>query len=95
VSASGAWDATQQKAVLTWTASPDADLDHYSIRTAPGSRYRASEESVIGSAPVGTTTFATDVGLTAPEASAVFKVYVAVRTGNEKGSNVVKVTRPA
>lgn len=35
VTLTGTWDATRQKAVLTWTASDNADLAHYSLRTAP------------------------------------------------------------
>ena len=33
-------------------------------------------------------------GPAAPGASAVFKVYVVLTTGNEKGSNVVRIVRP-
>jgi hypothetical protein len=29
----------------------------------------------------------------APGATAIFKVYVVLTTGNEKGSNVVKITK--
>lgn len=49
---------------------------------------------MVTSIPAGTLTHATDAGLTIPGSSAVFKVYVVLATGNEKGSNAVTVARP-
>jgi len=34
------------------------------------------------------------VFIASPGASALFKVYVTLSTGNEKGSNVSRITRP-
>lgn len=95
VALTGVWDDTTAQAVLTWTASENPNLDHYSLRTAPGPRYRAADETVLTSIPAQTLTIATTAGLSAPHSSAVFKVYVVLTTGNEKGSNAVTVTRPA
>jgi hypothetical protein len=95
VAVSGLWNAATLMGDLTWTPSAEADLDFYSVRTAPGPTYKNDEESVVASVPAGTTTFSTAVGLAAPGASALFKVYVVVTTGNERGSAVVKITRPA
>ena len=94
VQLSASWDAAESKARLVWSASLDAALDFYSIRYHPGPKYKAAEEQVVGSAPVGTLEFLTDFGLPAQGSVAWFKVYVVTTTGNEKGSNAVKVVRP-
>ena len=94
VSASGMWNAADTIGVLSWTASTNPHLDHYSVRTSPGPKYSTAEESVVDEVLPGTLTLSTLEGLAAPGASAVFKVYVVLTTGNEKGSNVVRITRP-
>jgi hypothetical protein len=82
------------EADLTCTPSTNAHLDHYSARTAPGPTYRAADESVVAEVDKTETTYATDEGLVAPGAKALFKIYVVLTTANEKGSNTVSVTRP-
>lgn len=94
VVASGAWNEARGRAELTWTASSDANLDHYSIRTSAGPSYKVRDERALGTVPAGTETFSTADGLAAPGAEAMFKVYVVTGSLNEKGSNTVKVTRP-
>ena len=94
VAAGGLWSVADVTGVLNWTASTNPHLDHYSVRTSPGPRYSTDEESVVADLPTGTLTFSTLEGLAAPGAAAVFKVYVVLTTGNEKGSNVVRITRP-
>lgn len=94
VNLSGVWNGTTLMADLSWTASPNPNLDHYSVRTAPGPTYHTADESVVAEVPAGTTTFSTNEGLVAPGATALFKVYVVLTTANEKGSNTVGVTRP-
>ena len=42
----------------------------------------------------GTLTITTDEGLLTPGATMRFKLYVVLNTGNERGSNVVEITRP-
>ena len=79
---------------LQWSASPNPDLDHYSIRTAPGPTYKAADESVVDDVPSNQTDFSTNAGLLAPGATALFRVYVVLTTANEKGSNTVSVTHP-
>lgn len=95
VALSGAWNAAQTAAVLTWTASDNENLSGYSVRYHPGPTYKAAEEQAISGGTVGptVTTLQTPVGLAAPGSVAHFKVYVLTSTGNEKGSNSVKVTR--
>ena len=95
VNATGVWDAAAVKAKITWEASTAADLDHYEIRWSPGSTYSTDDESTLGSvAKDATREFLSAQGLGAPGAVSVFRVYVVTETGNEKGSNTVKITRP-
>lgn len=96
VAASGMWDADLVKGVITWEPSANPDLAQYEIRHSPGSSYNSNDETVIGNiAPAAPRRFETLTGLVAPGAEAVFKVYVVLTTGNERGSATVKITRPA
>jgi hypothetical protein len=94
VNATGQWNAAAGAAELQWSAADDAQLLYYSVRMCPGTTYRASEEQVVGTVQPGTLSFSTSSGLVAPGLKAAFKVYVVRSTGNEKGSNAVKVARP-
>lgn len=93
VNLSGVWVTLTSEAQLTWSASDNPDLDHYSVRYHPGPRYKAAEEQSVDVVPAGIETFATDYGLAAPGSISWYKVYVVTSTGNEKGSNAVKVIR--
>jgi len=94
VNLSAVWNAGTDMADLTWSASDNPDLDHYAIRYHPGPKYKAAEEQAVDTVAAGTTTLATDYGLAASGSMSLFKVYVVTSTGNEKGSNSVKVIRP-
>ena len=92
VGVSGGWNPATQKGVLTWIASPNPNVASYSVRTAPAP-YKADEETAIGSVAPNVTTFSTDVGLAAPGSVAQFRVYVVLKSENERGSATVKITR--
>ena len=95
VTATGSWDAQQQKAKITWPASTEAALDYYEVRGVPGDDYTLDDESVLANIDGGSPLeFYTDFALGQQGAKAGFKVYVVLNTGNEKGSNTVYVTRP-
>lgn len=95
INLSGLWDAAQDKARLTYTASTDPNLSEYELRAVlGGSRYDTDAEVVVASNPPGTLEFLTDAGLVASGSVTYFKVYVLTATGNEKGSRSVKITRP-
>ncbi len=79
---------------MTWTPSTNPNLYHYSVRTSPGPKYKAADESVVAEGAKTDTSFSTDEGLVSPGATALFRVYVVLTTANEKGSNTVSVTRP-
>lgn len=94
VNLSGNWNAGTTLADLLWSASLDPDLDHYALRYHPGPRYKAADEQPVALIPAGTEAISTLFGLFAPGSVAWYKIYVVLTTGNEKGSNAVKVTRP-
>ncbi|MBC8064508.1 MAG: hypothetical protein H7Y17_06745 [Chlorobia bacterium] len=91
---SGAWNALNEKADLSWTASVDPDLASYSVRRSGATPYDASTETAVESVLPGTLAISTDDGLSAPGSTMGFKVYVVLSTGNERGSNAVSVSRP-
>jgi len=88
---SGTWNGS--KAELTWTASGDADLDHYAVRRSPSNPYSTATESHVANLPIGTLAHETVDGLEDP-GTMRFKVYVVLTTGNERGSNAVEVENP-
>lgn len=95
VQAHAIWDAPAEKAKLSWAESTDPALKEYEIRAVPGDAYEADDEAVIGNVPAGAPReFATDFGLTTPGMTSSFKVYVMLKTGNERGSEPVAVLRP-
>ena len=51
-------------------------------------------EQVAGMVQPGTLHFETESGLVSAGLKAVFKVFVVLTTGNERGSNAVKIERP-
>ena len=94
VSLAGTWDVPGDTGRLDWSASTRPDLDHYAIRYHPGPRYKADEEQAVTTVAPGILTLDTLFGLPASGSVAWFKVYVVTTTGNEKGSNAVKIVRP-
>ena len=94
VNVSAVWDASVSKARITYTASEDLALDHYELRACFGAKYKTADEQVLASNPPGVLEFLNDDGLVASGSKVLYKVYVIVDTGNEKGSKVVNVVRP-
>ena len=94
VNAVGEWDVPAGLAKLEWSASDEPALAHYSIRYCAGNSYRSEHEQVAGLALPGVLQFETGAGLVAPGLTAVFKVFVVLNTGNERGSNGVRIERP-
>ena len=96
VEVSAVWDPVLGKAVITFGASEAKTLDRYALRACFGPRYRAADEQAVASlsAVALPRRFETDAGLVAPGDKVFFKVYVVLKTGNEKGSHSVSVVRP-
>ena len=96
VNISAVWNAGISKAVVTYTASTDPQLQEYELRASfGGTKYNVDTASVIDSHLAGNLTpFQTDDGLVASGSKVFYKVFVILTTGNEKGSRTVSVTRP-
>lgn len=96
VNASGVWVPVDTMGRITWTASDNANLQRYDVRYSPGTEYSTEDEVTLSSVPAaGPLTYDTLEGLTQPGTTALFRVYVVLTTGNEKGSATVIISRPA
>jgi hypothetical protein len=94
VLANGAWNAPTSQGKLTWDESTSPDLDEYEVRWSPGPDYDADTEVTIANIPkTAPREYFTTQGLLAIGDESNFKVYVKTLTGNERGSNTVKITR--
>lgn len=91
---SGVWNPVTNKADLTWVDVNIPNLDYWSIRAHPGPKWRNDEAETIAQVFPPALTYSTDHGLVAPGSSVLLAVFTVNTTGNEKRSNVVKVTRP-
>lgn len=96
VNVSAVWNAGLAKAVITYTASADPDLQEYELRgSIGGTRYDTDSAVVLGSHLAGDLTpFQSDTGLGVSGAKVFYKVYVVLTTGRERGSKAVSVVRP-
>lgn len=95
VTAAGAWDAEAGAARLSWEASAEAQLSHYEVRMCPGADYTTEEETVLGRVkPEGERLWLSPIGLEVPGAEAAYRIYVVLETGNERGSETLRVVRP-
>lgn len=94
VLANGTWNVPTTQGKLTWAASTDPNLDQYEVRWSPGATYDSSLEVVLASiAKTAPREYFTTQGLLAIGDVSNFKIYVLTTTGNERGSNTVKITR--
>ena len=94
VIANGLWNIPTTQGKLTWDASTAPDLDEYEVRWSPGLTYNSANEVVLANiAKDAPREFFTTQGLGAIDDESVFKIYVKTTTGNERGSNTVKIKR--
>lgn len=96
VTINAVWNAAISKAVITYSASTNAQLQEYELRASfGGTKYNSDTATVLDSHLAGNLTpFETASGLVAPGSKVFYKVFVITTTGNEKGSNTASVTRP-
>lgn len=94
VELSGEWDTMRAAAVLSWTPAPQDTHERFEVRFCSGTKYRESEEQVVGSVLKGVLSVITDYGLATPGAEGWFRVYNITTDGEEMGSNSIKVVRP-
>lgn len=95
VAAVAVWDGAEEKAKITWGESSEPTLKEYEVRGVPGEEYEAEDEVVLGSIlPGQPRELLTGFALGTPGVTVGYKVYVVLKTGNERGSEGVFVTRP-
>lgn len=98
VNLSVVYDGATNMATFGWTQSDNAHFDHYSVRYCIGDKWDDDlEETLATIDAIATLTDIADLKtiLTLPGAALVAKIFVVTNTDNEKGSNAVKVKRPA
>jgi hypothetical protein len=88
------WDVSKSWAEFNWTASADPDIANYVLRRSGSNPYSGATEQHVATIDPGELTITTDEGLLTPGGTMRFKIYVVLSTGNERGSNVVEITRP-
>jgi hypothetical protein len=94
VLANGTWNVPTTQGKLTWDESSAPDLAEYEVRWSPGPTYDVDTEVVIANiAKDAPREYFTTQGLLAIGDVSNFKIYVKTTTGNERGSNTVKITR--
>ena len=94
VNMGAAWNPATGKADIVWTLSSDPNLQQYQVRACDPPKYKGADEEIVEAVLPPDNSLQTDFGLLVSGASKIFAVYVMTTTGNEKRSNVVKVTRP-
>lgn len=93
VEAAGGW--TGSAARLEWSECTDALQAGYQVRVCAGPDFSTEDEWVAGNVPAGgERSLETLAGLKRPGQVASYRVYVLLKTGNERGSTTVTVTRP-
>jgi hypothetical protein len=90
----GGWIAAASHVELKWEPSTNAKLLHYDVRGCSGTTYKVANEFSIDVVEPGEVQWAGTGGVPYPSAQCVYRVYVVLKTGNERGSNDVLVTRP-
>lgn len=96
VNLTGEFNTVTQQGDYQWSASTDPDLDRIEFRQCPGPVYEDDAYTVLATFPPdGPLSFSTAAGFENPGQTSTVKVYVVLKTGNERGSNAVSLTRPA
>ena len=90
----GGWNASKNNVGLQWEASDNKNLLQYEIRGCTGMTYKASNEFAVATVTEKLLTWTGTGGVPVAGAKCIYRVYVVLTTGNEKGSNNVAVTRP-
>lgn len=94
VNASATFEAPDNSKIVH-EASTDPLLERYELRGCAGPDWNEEDAVLVAThTPSDPREFITDFALTQPGATAVFKVYVILTTGNEAGSAAMPVQRP-
>lgn len=93
VKAAGVWNAEKEMGKISWESSMETELDRYEIRYSPGNVYDPDVESTIASVrSTAPKYWLTLEGIREKGRTALFKVYVILRSGNEAGSETIGIT---
>ena len=90
----GGWTPAVNAVLLKWDASPNPNLLHYEVRACIGTTYKVTNEFSVALLNPGILQWQGTVGVPSSGAKCVYRVYVILTTGNERGSNNLPVTRP-
>ena len=94
VLANGLWDVPTTQAKLSWGEPTSPEVVEFEVRWSPGPNYDPDTEVVLANIPVtGPREYSTTQGLVTIGDVSNFKIYTKTATGNERGSNTVKITR--
>src|SRR3990172_5257445 len=95
VTMTAAWDPAGGQVFIEWAESTNGSMGEYEVRYSTGTVYSTEDETVIASIQPGAPReLLTLAGVETAGATANYRVYVVLTTGNERGSNTVSVTRP-
>ncbi len=78
---------------VTWKAPDELDVRRFSVRIAAGPRYKAEGEKSVGDLEPNIVEFLVREAEVPAGATVWVKVFVVNETGNEKGSNAVRLVR--
>jgi len=90
----GGWDTIKKLVHLEWEASDNKNLLQYEVRGCTGTTYKVANEFTIATVPPDKLFWEGTGGVPVAGAQCVYRVYVVLTTGNEKGSNNVAISRP-
>ena len=91
---SGGWNAGQNRAEFTGTASPTPEVTQHQLRGCPQADFDEDLETVLGTVEAGQPlSFQTTFGLTQAGATASFRLVAMTADGHERGSEPVVVSR--
>ena len=94
VALQGAWDAAAGAARLTWEASADAMLSHYALYGCAGPEFDDEAAELVARVEKDAPREVHHAALLpTPGAQAAFRLWVVLKTGNERGSEAVMVER--
>ncbi|MGC4016535.1 MAG: hypothetical protein QM755_18735 [Luteolibacter sp.] len=92
VEAEAAWEGDSAR--VWWSPSADPAVAHYDVRGMAGADYETEDERLVGRVVAGDACQVQTLSdLDEPEARASFRVYVVLRSGQERGGRPVTVER--
>ena len=94
VQLSGVYNALSGQGDLSWTASPDPNLDHYNVKISAGPRYKDADANLLAELAPGTLSFKIPAQYLQPGATICAVVDVVLDDDHERQSNSVVMAVP-